>query len=195
MNFETDIEVIKQKIAELQSQGYDRIHIPGGTSFDGSFYSGTIVAEYDPKTKEVYFLGVPYCSNYHIKNDNNHNKKSGETPEMTAARELQEETGLYVNTEDLFLVYKKDIPDNRPGKNGKFHTKYFYLVIKISGNPLNLLDFPGASHIDAETAAPIMIPSSLFVKSVFGGHLPAIYASIPFLMEISRENAYALMNL
>ena len=40
-------EDVLLKINELKHQGYDKIHIPGGTSKDGSYYAGAIVAVYD----------------------------------------------------------------------------------------------------------------------------------------------------
>ncbi|MBK5215930.1 MAG: NUDIX hydrolase [Candidatus Pacebacteria bacterium] len=185
-------EEITNKIGELHSNGFDRIHLPGGTSIDGNFYSGVVVADYDEETKEIYFLGVPYCSSFHFKGEGGHNKKTGETPETAAVRELLEETGIQIKKDSLDLVFEKDILDNRSGRVGKFHTKYFYLVTKFTGN---LFTFEGENPMDGETAAPIWIPASLFVKVVFGGHLTAVNSAIKNLCMQDRKYAYALMNL
>ena len=187
-----NIESVLSKINELKIAGYDRIHLPGGTAKDGSYYSGAIVVTMDPITKEVYFLGVPYNSHFHIGSENGHNKKFGEFPEQTVIRELLEETGLQAISSDLELVLNKKIPDNRPGKVGQYHQKFFYLITEFTGN---LFTFEGANPIDGETAAPIWIPASLFIKVLFGGHLEAVYAAIEELNLISRDYAYSLMNL
>jgi len=186
-------EFILSKINELKSQGYDRIHLPGGTSIDGSFYSGVILAKYDSITKDVYFLGVPYCSSFHLNGRSNHNKKIGEVASQAALRELFEETGIQTTPENLDLVLEKKIPDNRSrGTLGQFHFKYFYLVTKFMGNMFN---FDGPNPIDGETAAPLWIPANLFVKTIFKGHLEAVNAAIEKLMNEDRQYAHALMNL
>jgi ADP-ribose pyrophosphatase YjhB (NUDIX family) len=185
-------ESVLSRINELKIAGYDRIHLPGGTSKDGSYYSGAIVATFDPTTKEVYFLGVPYSSSFHNIGENGHNKKMGEFPEHTVIRELLEETGLQAVASDLKLVLNKKIPDNRPGRTGQFHQKFFYLITEFTGN---LFTFEGANPIDGETAAPIWIPASVFVKVLFGGHLEAVNKAIEELSLINIDYAYALMNL
>ena len=186
------VEESKTKVKGLKSE-FDRIHLPGGTSIDGSYYAGAIVHVFDPITKEVYFLGVPYNSKFHLINsETGHNKKYGEFPEQTVIRELLEETGLQAIVANLELVLQKKIPDSRPGKYGQFHQKFFYLITKFTGN---LFTFEGANPIDGETAAPIWIQSSLFVKVLFGGHLEAVYTAIEELKLINRDYAYALMNV
>ena len=186
------IEVVLSKINELKFQGYDRIHLPGGTSKDGSYYAGAIIANYNITTKEVYFLGVPYSSNFHLRGENGHNKKFGELPDLTVIREIMEETGLQTTSSDLELIFEKKISDNRPGKHGQFHSKFFYLITEFTGN---LFTFEGPNPIDGETAAPIWIPAPLFVKVVFGGHLQAVYAAIEALSLLDRDYAYALMSI
>lgn len=185
-------EVVLKKINELKAQGFDKIHLPGGTSKDGSYYAGAVVALYDKITKEIYFLGVPYNSNFHFNGENSHNKKFGEIPEQTVIRELLEETGLHTNPENLKLIWDSSIPDNRSGKKGEFHLKFVYLVTDFTGN---IFDFPGPNPIDRETAAPLWIPSSLFFKLIFGGHIKAVEKAIEELSMQSREYAYILMNL
>ncbi len=185
-------EDVLLKINELKHQGYDTIHIPGGTSKDGSYYAGAIVAAYDIITKEVYLLGVPYNSRFHLNSENGHNKKFGETPEQTVIRELLEETGLQANREDLTVVWSKEVPDNRLGKSGQSHKKTVYLITKFTGN---LFTFEGPNPIDGETAAPLFIPATLFVGEVFKGHLEAVYNAFDALSCESKEYAYALMSL
>ena len=182
-------EFVLLEINKLKVQEYDTIHLPGGTAKDGSFYAGSIVPQYNSERKEFYFLGVPY--NSHFSRESGHNKKYDELPEQTAIRELLEETGLHTIPANLKLIWEKKIPDNRPGKLGEFHRKYFYLVTEFTGN---IFTFEGPNPIDGETAAPIWIPASLFIKQIFGGHLDAIYAVIDDLRMKDRESAYALMN-
>ena len=192
LRIEKNTNKINQKLGELVAQGFDRISLPGGTSIDGSFYAGAIVVSYDSKTKEFYFLGVPYNSRFYLKGESRHNKKSGETPEEAVIREVLEETGVQIISKNLTLAHTKSIPDNRPGKIGQNHCKYFYLVTEFTGT---LFTFDGPNPIDGETAAPIWIPAELFLKKIFRGHLDAVQISIGKLMEMNREYAYALMNV
>jgi len=185
-------EDITNKIGSLHAQGFDRIHLPGGTSKDGKSFSGGTVDRFNPLTKNVEFLGLPYNSNFHLKGESGHNKKSGESPEESFIREVMEETGLHITLNDLEPLFEKKIPDNRPGREGEYHTKYFYLVRNFSGN---LFTFDGPNPIDGETAAPLWIPAQLFVKVVFGGHLKAVKLAIEKLSMENREYAIALMNI
>lgn len=185
-------EEITNKIGSLHAQGFDRIHLPGGTAKDGSFYVGAPIFKFNFVTKNIEFLGVPYCSNFYKNGESGHNKKSGETPEEALVREVMEETGLHILPDDLKVIWEKKIPDNRPGRVGQFHTKYFYLVEKFTGN---LFTFDGPNPIDGETAAPLWIPAQLFVKVVFGGHLKAVQIAIEKLSMENREYAIALMNV
>jgi len=185
-------ETILKRLDRLKTKGFESLHLPGGTSKDGDYYSGAIVAKYDPKTKKMYFLGVPYNSRFHLLYQNGHNKKSGELPDLTIIRELMEETGLQAKSEDLWLVLHKKIPDNRPEHRGEFHRKFYYLIIEFTGKIFN---FKGANPIDQETAAPLWLPAGMFVSKVFKGHLEAVYAAIEELSSMSKEYALALMNV
>lgn len=182
------------KIESLKKQGYNRIHLPGGTSKDGSFYSGVVIHKYDPETKDVYFIGIPYNTDYHIDHPSGHNKKADEKPEETAGREVQEEVGPHVHLEDLELIMDRQKPDNRPGYNGKFHYQYFYLLKKLPDG-YQIPEYDEPNHIDGETTAPLWIPSGLFLKILFGGHIAAVKVAIDKLMNENRNYAYALMNL
>jgi len=186
-------EFVLSKIEELKILGYDCIHLPGGTAKDGSYFAGAIVYFYDEEqSKQIYFLGLPYNSSFHKENGNGHNKKSGETPDQTVTRELLEETGIQVIPSDLELILKKDVPDNRYGMSGKFHSKYFYFVNNFTGN---LFTFDGPNPIDGETAAPLLIPAELFIQVLFKGHLESLKVSIIKMMEMKREYTMALFNL
>lgn len=191
MDFERDPEIIKNKINDLKILGYDRIHIPGGTSVDGSYYSGCVIATYDHQSRKVYFLGVPYNSSFHLKG-RSANKSLGETPESTIIREVFEETGLHLFNEDLKKIFERSVRDNRPGKSNEYHKKHFYLAVNFTGN---LFDFPGPNPISGETASPLWIPAELFVKIVFGGYKQVIKLAIEDLMQLNLEFAYSLMNL
>ncbi len=189
---ETNHETSERLLNVARSLGFNKVHLLGGTRADGLYYSGSIVYKYDPIVKEMFFLGVPYNSNYHLTGESGHNKKSDENPEQTAIRELMEEAGLHAFPEDLVKVYEKTIPDNRPGKNGQFHSKYFFLVEKYTGQ---VFEFDGPNPIDGETAAPIWFSASMFVTVLFGGHLKPLQLAIEKLMEKNRDYAHALMNV
>ncbi len=187
--------VIKQMLSYLKEKGYDRIHISGGTSADGSHYGGVIGYLYDRPTKQFYFVGLPYNSTYHKSGDfdSSHTKRPGESPEETAKREFFEETGLKVEIADLVPIFDFSINDNRPEREGKQHHKYYFMVDieKCSGE---LYTFEGANPIDGETAAPILMPADLFALSLFGGHKRAFQKAIEKLCA-DRDYAFALMGL
>jgi ADP-ribose pyrophosphatase YjhB (NUDIX family) len=181
---------LMDKLDRLKGEGYDTIHLPGGTSKDGSFFVGGIVFQYNIEEKRFYFLGVPY--NSFFKNDSNHNKIDGETPQTAIVREIMEETGLHVVEDKLKLVFFKKVPDNRPYRTESFHKKYFFLVEEFTGN---LFTFEGGNPIDKETAAPIWLPAELMVDMLFKGHIHALYEGVKELSLKSREYAYSLMNI
>ena len=191
-NFESSRDLVLSQLNDLKTKGYDSVHLPGGTSKDGSFYSGVVVPVYNKEQKKFYFVGVPYDSHFHVGKENGHNKKLGENPEQTVIRELLEETGLQVKLQDLNQICIKKIPNNRPGRNSEFHFKYFYLAMKFTGN---LFTFEGPNPIDGETAAPILIPANIFIEVIFKGHLDAVKIAFDKLMEDNRDYAYALMNI
>lgn len=185
------IEFILSKIAELIILGFDQIRIPGGSSKDESHYSGIFFYCYDKKTKEIYFLGVPYNSSHWRGNDSNgHTKKYNENSLETACREGFEETGYVVKEEDLVLVSSYSIPDRKD--KTKTHTKYFYATDKFSGH---LHDFDGANLIDKETAAPMWISSKTFKNVLYGGHQKAFLQAIEYLKNQSADLYYALENI
>ncbi len=192
MDFEKDLAIIKEKLEGYKNDGYDRIHISGGTSKDGEHYTGIIGYYFDLQTKKIYFVGLPYKSKFHINEDKNgHTKRYGETPLETVIREFFEETGFIVQPEDLVLLYSFEIDDNRSERKGMKHTKYFYLVDikKCAGT---LFDFEGPNPIDGETAAPVLIPARLFTEVVFKGHLVAVNKAIEKLRAVSMEYYNAL---
>jgi ADP-ribose pyrophosphatase YjhB (NUDIX family) len=196
--FFEDESVIEERIKSFRNQGFDRINIPGGTSKDGSHYSGAVIPAYDPERKKMYFVGLPYNSLFHKEGDENgHTKKAGEKPLETLIREVIEETGLTIFPEYIeTLDASYNIPDKRDPepdpKKKKRHYKYFYFAPKFAGS---LFAFEGANPIDGETAAPLLIPAHLFVKVVFPGHLAAVREVIEKLKGISPEYYYALANL
>jgi len=188
MTTEDKFVVIKRKISNYEKQGYDRIHIPGGTSKDGEHYSGVFLYHFDKKSKEILFLGVPYSSKFYLEHKSNgHTKRSGETPKETARREVLEETGLFIEEGDLDLVLQYHIP-NRIDKT-KTHQKNFYCTNKYSGT---LYSFEGPNPIDGETSSPLWIPYNLFRKVLFGGHQQALQLAVRRLRNLSADYYYAL---
>ena len=180
------------KISHSRKIGFPRIHIPGGTSKDGSFFVGIIVPYYDPITKKTYILCLPYNPYFHLEGESGHNKKVGESPEDAVLRELMEEAGLHINWEDLEELVKYKVPDNRPNKEGQYHWKYFYLVTKFSGTPF---DFEGPNPIDGETAAPMWIPAAMALDVLYYSHKEPLKLAIKKLQAQSVEYAYSLMNI
>ncbi len=189
--FEKDPKVILQKIESLRAQGYDRIHIPGGTSKDGSFYAGAFLCHYDRETKQFFFVGLPYNSSFYKTEDekNGHTKRQGETPEECAVRETIEESGLQIKKEDLIVALEFSVNDRV--RIGQKHWKHFYYTEVFSGN---LFTFDGPNPIDGETAAPIMIPASLLVEVLFPGHLSAFLNVVEKLCSKSLEYMDSLMS-
>jgi len=183
-------EFLLSKIEELKLQGFDQIRLPGGSSKDESHYSGVFIYGYNPENKQVYFVGVPYNSNHWKDNrSNGHTKKLDETALETGCREVFEETGFNIEEHDLNLVFNYSIP-NRKDKL-KVHTKNFYLCNYFTGNMHN---FTGANLIDRETAAPLLLPLSIFKKVLYGGHQNALAQALDSLKNESLELYDALVN-
>lgn len=184
------IEFIDIKLDELHTQGFDRLQLPGGTSLDGTFAVLGVLTRWE--MNDLWILLNPYDSGFHRKNHSSHNKRAGESKEDAFKREILEETGYQVLPENSTLIYEKEVPDNRSGKLGAVHTKYFYLVTEFTGTAFT---FEGPNPIDGETAAPIWIPASLAVKLIFGGHSKALQNAFEYLCGIDKKYAIALMNL
>lgn len=191
MDFQRDLNIIKQQLEEFKNAGYNRICIPGGTSKDGDHYSGAVIPYWDVITKLLWIVGVPYDSQYYKTNDENgHTKKSGEHPIETVIREVTEETALSIDPRDLVkLDCSFSIPDNRVKvTENKMHAKNFYLAEKFSGNLFNF-NGPKPNPIDGETSSPIMLPASMFLKVVFHPHQKAAKEAIRRLIKSSEELA------
>jgi len=184
------IEELIEKMEELKEEGFDRIHLPGGSSWDNSFCASTIVFVYDPDTKDVYFAGIPYNSNY--MNSNGNNKKQGETPEETAIREVLEECGVHGFKSDLLSLSKSNYSVSDINDPERRHFKYYFLLQIFSGE---FFSFEGPNPIDQGVAAPLLIPSRLFKEVLFKKHLPAFQEAVEFIMAKDMDHCYALMNL
>ena len=189
MNFLKKDKLI-EKLEELKEEGFDIVHLPGGSSWDNSFCSSVIVPVYNKDTKEMYFVGVPYDSHYTDSNGNN--KKANETPEETALRELQEECGIYGYQADLVYLPKSsyDVPDNTDAD--KRHYKHYFLLKNFQGS---LIEFEGHNRIDYGIAAPLLFPASFFKEVLFKKQYPPLKEAVEILMAESPEYCYALMNI
>ncbi len=190
MNFLSDEELL-DTIKDLQTKGYDRIQLPGGTSKDGSYCSSGIIPVFNEKNRKMYFIGVPYNSKYHENGEQNgHTKKYGETIKTTLLREIFEETGLSIDEDDLVYLEKSHkVVTDRYDKT-KEHHKHYFVVPKFTGH---LHDFKGPNPIDGETAAPLLIPVKMFNNVLFTGHMTPLQDSINVISGIKTEYAFALM--
>lgn len=184
-------EELKAKLAEFQSQGFNQVKLPGGTSKDGFHYSGLVFFFYNKDNKTTYFLGLPYNSNYHKNGENNDTKKYGESPKDTARREAMEETGLMVEISDL-----KEMPGVKkvlPGKiEGTTHSKIFFLVEKFSGTAFQFL---GSNPIDAETGAPMWFQAKFFKQVLWAGHQPAFKEACNILAAEDKDVCMSLIEV
>lgn len=175
MEFEINLEMIKQKLESLKNLGFTEIHLPGGTSKDGSCASSVVISKF--YEKQLFFVGVPY--NPTVRTSNN-NKQFGETPEEVAIREAMEETGLVFTKEDLHLLIDYFVDDNRISRRGEKHHKYFFIVEKFTGS---LWKIDGANPISKETGEPMMLPAQLFQEVIFKGHFNVVQKAFDYLVE------------
>lgn len=182
------IEELEKKLEDLKNEGYSRIHLPGGTSKDGTYCCSDVIETYNIVTRDVYFLGVPYNPN---SDQNGHNKRSDESIQATAVREAMEETGLIIKEENLIYLPKSShvCPDRWTPE--KPHNKHFFLVKDFSGT---VFEFEGHNPIDLSIAEPLWFPARYFKKVVFENHAYAVKEAVEILMGKSKEYAYALMN-
>ncbi|MDQ5971580.1 MAG: Nudix hydrolase protein [Patescibacteria group bacterium] len=183
-------EELAEKLKDLEEQGFDKIHLPGGSSWDNSFCSSVIIPVYHHESKDVYFVGVPYNSSYEQSNGNN--KKANETPEETALREVMEETGIRGYASDLIFLKNSShsVPDRFD--TSKTHYKNYFLLKTFTGI---IFDFEGANHIDPGVAAPLLFPSRYFKEILFKNHQIALKEAVDVLMGEHIDYCYALMNL
>lgn len=179
---------IQDLLKVYKAEGYSRIHLPGGTSKEGDHYAGVIAYYYDKSSKQFAFVGMPYDPNFHKRDSNSegHKKKLKETPEQTAFRELFEESGLKAKLDDFIMVNYEERKDNRPGREGNVHRKYFFMIDidKCTGE---LSSFEGPNQIDGETLAPLLFVKSEFHKVIFPGHQVALLKAIEKLKAISLD--------
>lgn len=170
-------------LAFFKEQGYDRIHMPGGTSVEGNHFSGVLPYWYNPEDKHVYFVGVPYASQAYKKELEiagqfpRSQKPFGESPEATACRETFEEIGVKVNPLNLTQVHYQEKDDNRnPGK-GLLHRMYYFMVNIAKGSG-ELSSFDGPNPIDPETLAPVLFRADVYAEVLFAKHDDAFYKAL-----------------
>lgn len=159
-------------IDDLKENGYDSLHLPGGKSFDGKHSSFVVVWVSDFITKDVYLMTVPYRSSFHLEEKHKDSKKR-ETATETAKRELFEETGLVVESKDLFLFHEVQKFDNRRRSRRAFHFQYFFSLKKF----MKVTDFKEEDFLierSGETADPIFIPKKMVPKYLFYKHRIAL---------------------
>ena len=193
INILSDLDLI-DKIESLKKEGFTQIKLPGGTSKNRKHYSGAVIPHYVSETKKIYFLGLPYDPKfYKTQNDAGFDKKvDGEIPEQTAIREVVEETGLFLNLEDLKeLQYAKKLIFDKVETKKVIHTKHFFLAKSFTGS---VFEFPGGNPIDGETAAPLWLPAELFNKELWAGHQKAFKESLKILAE-NRETYLSIVGL
>lgn len=180
INLINDEVVLSKMIEGFKLDSFDQIRIPGGTSKDGSFYAGILVAKYDDVSNKTYFVLVPYNSNYHNEGEANNNKRSDEFPEQTALRELFEETGIMTSKEKLILAWEKSVKDKRPWMFDKFHRKQVFVTDDFDDS--HYFTYTGPNRISAETMPPICISADSAIDVIYGGHLNALKGAIDKLI-------------
>jgi hypothetical protein len=173
-------ETLATKLSELTVKGFDRIKFPGGTSKDKLYYSGVLIYKFDGK--KLCFLTVPYNSSFHTKNpDENGNKKTGETPEQTACREIMEEVGIIISPEHLTEIEsaRLDLPPlgSKPG-----HTKYFFLSPFMEKKEKPFVP----ALPDDETGEPMWVELDILLKVLYHGHAKALRGAAE-MMAMDRD--------
>ena len=183
-----------QEIENLQKKKFDQIKFPGGTSKDGSHYSGVIAYFFDGK--KVHFLVLPYNRRYHfhgIPKEAVHTKKEGETPIETACREFLEETGLSLDPAALTEVEaaRVFIPQGytEQGTRRLDHTKRFF-VCRITAMPETMT--PHAP--DMETSDPVLIEAGVLLKVIFKNHLNPLEEAVSML-SMEKDLCEALLDI
>ena len=160
---------LKERLAGLkEEEGFDSLHLPGGTSKDGKHSSFVVAWYYDRLLREKFLLVLPYKSLFYLteKKDITGEK---ETPLKTAVRELKEETGIHIPMKDLKLFYKSLVGSNT--KKGDIHVKYFFHYTKSLGiNQIPEDFFEGLG----EVSSPFFIKETLVKHCLFPGHYAAL---------------------
>jgi len=186
-------EELSEAFESLKSIGFSRIQLPGGTSKDKTFCSSAIIFVWNDEKKMFYLVCMPYNPFFHMGGDQNgHTKKLGETPEQTVLREIQEETGLFVEESDLVYLPKSETEVTDRSDKEKMHKKHYFLVKNFSGT---LFDFDGPSRIDAETAAPVLIAAHLLKDCLFFNHKNAVREAAEVLGAQKKEAQWLCIDL
>lgn len=92
------------------------------------WYAGVLIV--NTQNKKVPVVWDPYKDNPRWKLPGG-KKEPGETPEMTALREIRQETGLVLRESDLMLVHEED-KWNHPSA----HTMFFFMAFVEDFNGL-----------------------------------------------------------
>ncbi|HAE36369.1 TPA: hypothetical protein DCX66_01025 [Candidatus Nomurabacteria bacterium] len=159
---------LEERLAEVLSEGYDSLHVPGGRSLDCTFSSFVFAWFYDQLLREKFLIVLPYKSDF-FKLEITIPLKKRESPAQTAVREFAEETGIKISRSDLKLFHKFNVYEK--GKERIAHTKYFFHYTKY----LTLVEIP-ENFYEAlgEISSPFFIKSTLVKYFLFPGHYAAL---------------------
>ena len=161
---------LEERLAQSREEGFDSLHLPGGTSQNGEHSAFVFAWFYDFLLKEKFLLVLPYKSDY-WKSEIFFFNEIKESPIQTAVREFKEETGINISSKDLKLFHIINGHSNKDGENGVIHTKYFFHYTKY----LTLEQIPSEYYETlGEISSPFMIRSSLVSHYLFSGHYAAI---------------------
>ena len=176
----TNLKELEKRICCVMNKIFDSLRFPGGTSTDGARSSIVILTLYE--NKEFYFLVLPYRR----LNINKNKGDDTEDPKSTAHREFDEETGLEINVNDLYLLDSYPVADSV--RENMIHTKYIYHIdgSKVAGHLKEIVFLEENQENDAvkyETGTPILIPSRCLFEKLCNKHYGMAYKAIDYLLE------------
>ncbi len=161
---------LEERLAESREEGFDSLHLPGGTSLNGTHSAFIFAYFWDFLLQEKFLLVLPYKSDYwKLEIPIITNVK--ESPAKTAVREFREETGINLLQKNIRLFHIVTCKSITDGEKGAMHTKYFFHYTKY----LTLKQIPN-EYYEAlgEISCPILIKSSLLKDYLYAGHYAAI---------------------
>ncbi len=175
----------------LKTMGYSEIRFPGGTDKNYDHFSGVIIYQYNSEKKKVFFLVVPYNSDFFKSHEEDRSRKpQKETYKKTAVREVYEETGLIVSQDHLIELPEARFVAKKNVGTGT-HTKNWFITNNFSGHPAK---FEAGNLIEAETASPMWVEGTILKEFLSRKHKIAFEKGVNYLASKDRELCMAMMD-